>query len=95
MSDLLVVSEKAAHIARACRKERDLFELLIEEKLGAEKNAKFSHDFKTLADVLIQETVRHDLGQKYPDPHFSAVAADRSRPSHSNLDWRLSVSGSP
>ena len=23
-------------------------------------------DFKTLADVLIQETVRHDLGQQYP-----------------------------
>ena len=26
-----------------------------------------AHDFKTLADVLIQETVRHDLGRCYPN----------------------------
>ncbi len=30
LSDLLSASEKAAHIARACRKEKDLFQLLIE-----------------------------------------------------------------
>jgi len=59
-------SEKAASIARACRKEDDLFQLLVEEKKGDDKNPKYSHDFKTLADVLIQETVRHDLGKKYP-----------------------------
>ena len=37
-----------------------------QEKKGDDKNPKYSHDFKTLADVLIQETVRHDLGKKYP-----------------------------
>ena len=30
----------------------------MEEKTGTEKNSKFEQDFKTLADVLIQETVR-------------------------------------
>lgn len=63
---LILASEKAALIARACRQEKDLFKLLIEEKTGEEKNQKFSQDFKTLADVLIQETVKHDIGQKYP-----------------------------
>jgi len=60
-------SEKAAGLARACRKEKDLFQLLVEEKIGDQKNAAYSQDFKTLADVLIQETVRHDLGRHYPE----------------------------
>lgn len=30
LADLLLASEKAAHIARACRKEKDLFQLLIQ-----------------------------------------------------------------
>eukprot|EP00094_Tigriopus_californicus_P002937 TCALIF_02831-PA protein Name:"Similar to Inpp1 Inositol polyphosphate 1-phosphatase (Mus musculus)" AED:0.09 eAED:0.09 QI:155/0.8/0.83/1/0.8/0.83/6/117/386 len=63
---LLSAAEKAALIARACRKEKDLFKLLIEEKVGDDKNAKFTVDFKTLADVLIQETIRHDLSLQYP-----------------------------
>jgi len=37
---LLKASEKAACIARACRHEEALFQLLVEEKTGAEKNAK-------------------------------------------------------
>lgn len=41
-------------------------QLCLQEKSGPDKNSKFSHDFKTLADVLIQETVRHDLGKRYP-----------------------------
>ena len=40
---------------------------LLKEKTGDEKNAAYSQDFKTLADVLIQETVRHDLGKHYPE----------------------------
>ena len=40
--------------------------LPFQEKKGDDKNTNSSHDFKTLADVLIQETVRHDLGIKYP-----------------------------
>ena len=89
LRNVIWTSEKAASIARACRKEDDLFQLLVEvsyeisnyllkskliffqflsfqEKKGDDKNTNSSHDFKTLADVLIQETVRHDLGIKYP-----------------------------
>ena len=99
METVIWCSEKAAGLARACRREKDLFQLLVEvrarmendfyynlniiilftmsiavnffiflkEKTGDEKNAAFSQDFKTLADVLIQETVRHDLGKHYPE----------------------------
>ncbi len=66
LSALISASEKAALIARECRRENGLFQMLIEEKHGEEKNASFEHDFKTLADVLIQETVRHDIGKTYP-----------------------------
>lgn len=59
---LLKVSEKAANVARACRQKDALFKLLVQEKLGDEKNPRFFQDFKTLADVLIQETIRHDIG---------------------------------
>ena len=62
----MVASEKAAHIARVCRSESALFELLVQEKTGEDKNEKFVQDFKTLADVLIQETVRHDLSEMFP-----------------------------
>lgn len=58
---LIIVSEKAANIARACRDDKDLFSLLVQEKKSDEANARFIQDFKTLADVLIQETVRHDI----------------------------------
>lgn len=40
---------------------------MVEEKTGEDKNAKFEQDFKTLADVLIQETVRHDVGLAFPE----------------------------
>lgn len=59
---LIEVSEKAANIARLCREDEVLFSLLIEEKKPGEANPRFIHDFKTVADVLIQETVRHDIG---------------------------------
>lgn len=59
---LLNVSEKAATVARVCRQEAPLFELLVQEKKGDDKNKKFVQDFKTLADVVIQEMIRHDVG---------------------------------
>ena len=58
LQSLICASEKAANIARACRREPALFSLLVEEKT--------LQDFKTLADVLIQETVRHDISKKFP-----------------------------
>ncbi|XP_003743854.1 inositol polyphosphate 1-phosphatase [Galendromus occidentalis] len=63
---LLEVSERAARIARECRSEKELFELLVQEKTGKERNTRFLHDFKTLADVFIQEMVKHYLTEKFP-----------------------------
>lgn len=54
-------SEKGAKISRVIRAESALLELLVQEKAGDQKNRRFVQDFKTLADVLVQETVRHDL----------------------------------
>ncbi|XP_053981958.1 inositol polyphosphate 1-phosphatase [Hylaeus anthracinus] len=67
LSILLKVSEKAANIARACRQNDALFKLLVQEKSEEEKNPRFFQDFKTLADVLIQETIRHDLEIEFPE----------------------------
>uniref|UniRef100_A0A8D0C851 Inositol polyphosphate 1-phosphatase n=1 Tax=Salvator merianae TaxID=96440 RepID=A0A8D0C851_SALMN len=67
LKSLLAASEKAASIAQLCRQEEALFSLLIEEKRGLDKNKKFLQDFKTLADVLIQEVIKHDVGKKFPE----------------------------
>ncbi|KAG7463831.1 hypothetical protein MATL_G00180820 [Megalops atlanticus] len=66
LHSLVRASEKAANIARACRQEESLFSLLIEEKKEGEKNKKFVTDFKTLADVLVQEVIKHDIGKQFP-----------------------------
>ncbi|XP_004628676.1 inositol polyphosphate 1-phosphatase [Octodon degus] len=66
LRELLCVSEKAANIARACRQQEALFQLLIEEKKEGEKNKKFAVDFKTLADVLVQEVIKQNMGNKFP-----------------------------
>jgi len=60
-------SEKAACVARACRKETDLFKLLVQEKETDGAEGSFAQDFKTLGDVLIQEMVKNDLAKTYPD----------------------------
>lgn len=64
---LVAVSEKAAEVARRCRAEEPLFRLLVAEKTGPERNRRFLQDFKTLADVLIQELIKHDLGTQFPE----------------------------
>uniref|UniRef100_A0A3B3ZRC9 Uncharacterized protein n=1 Tax=Periophthalmus magnuspinnatus TaxID=409849 RepID=A0A3B3ZRC9_9GOBI len=64
---LLQVAEKAANVARVCRQEAPLFQLLVQEKTGEDKNKKFVQDFKTLADVIIQEMIRHDVGAQFPE----------------------------
>ncbi|XP_051009744.1 inositol polyphosphate 1-phosphatase isoform X2 [Acomys russatus] len=66
LQELLRVSEKAANIARACRQQEALFQLLIQEKKDAEKNKKFAADFKTLADVLVQEVIKQNMESKFP-----------------------------
>nr|ACO14788.1 Inositol polyphosphate 1-phosphatase [Caligus clemensi] len=55
--DIIRASEKASLIARACREEEELFRLLIQEK----KTTDSTPDFKTLADVLIQEMIKQEL----------------------------------
>ncbi|NWU87264.1 INPP phosphatase, partial [Onychorhynchus coronatus] len=64
---LVGVSEKAAELARLCRREEPLFQLLVAEKTGSDRNRRFLQDFKTLADVLIQEVIKHDLGKEFPE----------------------------
>uniref|UniRef100_A0A8C5I7T4 INPP phosphatase n=1 Tax=Junco hyemalis TaxID=40217 RepID=A0A8C5I7T4_JUNHY len=64
---LVAVSQKAAEVARRCRAEEPLFRLLVAEKSGPERSARFERDFKTLADVLIQELIKHDLGTQFPE----------------------------
>lgn len=59
---LCSVSEKAANVARLIRKDAELLELLVQEKEEEQANPRFVQDFKTLADVLIQETIRKDVG---------------------------------
>lgn len=64
LKSLIIVSQKAANIARVCRKDEHLFDLLVQKKLDDEANPRFVQDFKTLADVLIQEMVKHDIATK-------------------------------
>ncbi|ODM87819.1 Inositol polyphosphate 1-phosphatase, partial [Orchesella cincta] len=64
--------EKAANIARLIRAETKLFSLLVQEKKGEQKNERFVQDFKTLADVLIQESLRHDIGTMRDTPELTA-----------------------
>ncbi len=64
IQSMLVVSEKAARVARICRQDGHLLSLLIEEKKENEKNSRFVKDFKTLADVLVQELIKNDIGKQ-------------------------------
>ncbi|KAL1453052.1 hypothetical protein WDU94_007228 [Cyamophila willieti] len=66
LKEILVVSEKAANIARVCRQDQHLLRLLTQEKGEEDKNKRFDADFKTLADVLIQEVVKNHLGTVFP-----------------------------
>lgn len=66
VENMLLVSEKAANIARIIRQDNHLLSLLVREKKESEKNPRFIKDFKTLADVLVQEVVKHDLSVQFP-----------------------------
>lgn len=60
---LVRVAEKAANIARICREDDHLFQLLVQQKNPDDSNPRFVEDFKTLADVLIQETIKYEVGK--------------------------------
>lgn len=61
VTSLIIASEKAACVARVCRQNEHLLQLLIEEKSQSEQNCRFVRDFKTLADVLVQQSIKYDL----------------------------------
>ncbi|XP_035223300.1 inositol polyphosphate 1-phosphatase-like isoform X2 [Stegodyphus dumicola] len=63
---LVECSQKAAKIAQIFRDEEDLFGLLVERKSDIKKNKQLIQDYKTLADVLVQETIKKDVGEKFP-----------------------------
>ncbi|XP_053327832.1 inositol polyphosphate 1-phosphatase [Spea bombifrons] len=90
LQELLRASEKAACIARACRQEDALFQLLIEEKKEGEKNKKFLTDFKTLADVLVQEVIKHDIGKKFPGLE-NQIAGEESNEFTNELGEKITV----
>lgn len=58
------ICRKACHIAQLVRIDPTLLAMLVDEKVGPEKNSRFNEDFKTLVDVLIQEIVRVELENK-------------------------------
>lgn len=61
----LLASEAAAHVARLCRSNPRLLSMLIQEKCGDDANSsRFAHDFKTLADVLVQRLVAKRIGRQ-------------------------------
>lgn len=66
ITELVRIGEKGANVARIIRSEHALLDLLVQEKTGEQKNERFVQDFKTLADVLVQEIVSHDLSLKFP-----------------------------
>lgn len=69
VSALIKASERAGNIARICRQDENLLSLLVQEKKDSEKNPRFTTDFKTLADVLVQEMVKHELCSQFPSLH--------------------------
>ncbi|KAG8177506.1 hypothetical protein JTE90_012570 [Oedothorax gibbosus] len=63
---LVECSVKASRIAQGFREDQDGAGLLVEEKKPLERKGRVVQDYKTLADVLVQETVRKDVGEKFP-----------------------------
>ncbi|CAF3559864.1 unnamed protein product, partial [Rotaria sordida] len=63
---LSICSEKAACIARHIRFMHGDFNSMIEEKQLDENHQHLDADYKTLADVIIQEVIKRDLRRIYP-----------------------------
>ncbi|XP_018572429.1 inositol polyphosphate 1-phosphatase [Anoplophora glabripennis] len=86
---LIIVSEKAANIARACRQNEHLFSLLIQKKKNDEANPRFVDDFKTLADVLIQEMVKHDIKNQFQE--LSDILGEENNTFENKLGEKICV----
>ncbi|KAK6165690.1 hypothetical protein SNE40_022571 [Patella caerulea] len=79
MSAVLCSAQKGSNIATIIRSNDALLQLLVQEKKGEQKNERFLQDFKTLADVLIQEMVRHDLSEKFSGLEDSIYGEETNR----------------
>lgn len=70
MTDLLLTlvkaSERAARVARACCLGSNSETLLIAEKFDGDANIRFERDFKTIADVLAQESAKTEIASRFP-----------------------------
>lgn len=75
---LVDCSEKSANIAKKIRADAALLQLLTQEKSEKEANPRFVTDFKTLADVLIQETIRHDVSKLFPELESNILGEESS-----------------
>ncbi|XP_059046141.1 inositol polyphosphate 1-phosphatase [Achroia grisella] len=64
---LINASEKAARIARSCCEGATDEVLLVAEKGEGEANARFDKDFKTIADVLAQESAKNEIATFSPE----------------------------
>ncbi|XP_072939601.1 inositol polyphosphate 1-phosphatase [Epargyreus clarus] len=64
---LINASEKAANIARSCCSGCSDNTLLVAEKCEGEANARFDKDFKTIADVLAQESAKSEILKRLPE----------------------------
>ncbi|CAG9792714.1 unnamed protein product [Diatraea saccharalis] len=68
LKSVIKASEKGASIARSCVGVKDIEDaLLIAEKCEGEANTRFDKDFKTIADVLVQETAKSIIVNDFPD----------------------------
>lgn len=85
---LLDFSAKAVSIARKIREDKVLFSLLVEEKTGDGKNQRFSQDFKTLADVLIQQTLCDMISKKVSHTFVLIILC---LPSHCFIASKLAI----
>ncbi|XP_038220279.1 inositol polyphosphate 1-phosphatase [Zerene cesonia] len=65
LETLIYASEKAARIARSCCNTSD--SILVAEKGDTEANPRFDKDFKTIADVLAQESAKDFIVSRIPE----------------------------
>eukprot|EP00052_Salpingoeca_macrocollata_P022601 m.196858 g.196858 ORF g.196858 m.196858 type:complete len:414 (+) comp21843_c0_seq6:108-1349(+) len=77
---LCQASEKAARIARTCRTDEQLLALLTMEKQAKRTSlGEVVPDFKTLADVWIQQVLVAELTKKFPEMASRVFGEEHSR----------------
>lgn len=67
MKALVIASERAACITRACCSDSTQEALFVAEKIDGEANVRFDKDFKTIADVLAQEAAKTEIAARFPE----------------------------